>query len=669
MAGEDVRGDATGARGGFLSGVGRRWRWIVGGTLAALIGSAAFVLVVPPRYAAVATVLAGAAPRSVSGAASPNEVAVPAESLASADLARAAVDRLALAANSEFAGDAGSGRSPRDAFLSRLLVAPVPGSRAITITFASRDRKLAAQGANTVAELAVQSLNEARARSVRAAEIWLAGRIADGMAKVASAEAKVEAFRVGSGLLSGDDGQKAGADQASDLSAKLSAARAASTAAGGKASLLRDLEREGRLADASPAIADESFRRLIDQRVGLKAEIADASRTLLPLHPRMKDLAARLAALDGEIRNAAEQIARTSEAEARRAGEEADVLAAKLAEQSKAASSVSGAQASLHALEAEAQSARDALASYQEMAREAEARRAAEAGSAEARVLAWAEPPGAPVFPKVAPILAAGAAAGFALSCLAAAIAAIADARRRAGLPSPQIASARQAPPAAPPTAPEAAPPAHFEPVEPTPQTRAPGGALDSASGLVATLRRLKPEGRVVALVAGDRAGQALSLALETARRLAAGRAAVLVDLGETQDWLADILYRESADEPAIAGLSDLIAGRVGFGDLIRRDLSSQLDVVLPGRDRAGGKIDEALTAFGAAYGAVVLHASDWRSDWARAAAGFADAVIVVAPAARSGAALDEVRHALGDACPIVLAYPVRALQGMSQAA
>ena len=40
MAGEDMRGDATGLHRGFLSGVGRRWRWIVGGTLAGIIGSA-----------------------------------------------------------------------------------------------------------------------------------------------------------------------------------------------------------------------------------------------------------------------------------------------------------------------------------------------------------------------------------------------------------------------------------------------------------------------------------------------------------------------------------------------------------------------------------------------------------------------------------------------------
>jgi hypothetical protein len=150
---------------------------------------------------------------------------------------------------------------------------------------------------------------------------------------------------------------------------------------------------------------------------------------------------------------------------------------------------------------------------------------------------------------------------------------------------------------------------------------------------------------------------------------MAAERPAVFVDLGDTQDWLSDILCRETPDERVIPGLSDLIAGRVGFGEVIRRDLSSNLDVVLPGPDRAAGTIGETLIAFAAAYGAVVLHASDWRSDWARAAAGLADAVVVVAPTARAGAVGEKVRHALGDACATILAYRIGALQRMPEAA
>ena len=321
----------------------------------------------------------------------------------------------------------------------------------------------------------------------------------------------------------------------------------------------------------------------------------------------------------------------------------------------------SAAAGPLRALEAEAQTARDELQAYQQMAREEEALRASQSGDGDARVLVRAEPPRAPVFPVIWPTVFGATAAAFGLSALAAAAAALAARGRPSEPPAPLAGptTADEAPAALPTAEPELQ---ALADVAASPAA-APAGALDSAAGLVAALRRVRPNGGLVVLVAGDRSGQALAIALETARKLAADRAAVFVDLGWTQDWLADILYREDPDAPATPGLAELIAGRAGFADVIRRDLSVRLDVVLPGRGGEGANIDDALTAFTAAYAAVVLHASDWRGDWARSAAAFADAVAVVAPAARAGAALEAAEAALGDACPTVLVYAVRAVR------
>ncbi len=669
MAGEQERGGATGARRSFGAAFGRRWRWIAGATLAALIGSAVFVIAVPPRYAGLAKALLdepqaafAGFDRVTGGGPAPADLAAPAIdalSIATPDLARAALSRLGIAGG---AGAPDSGAV--EAFLSRLTIAPSPGSRAVAITFVARDPGLAARGANTVADLVVQSRNEARAKAARAVETWLAQKIAYWKGRVAGAEAKVEAIRAQSGPPGGAAAAPAG-DSLANLNAELSEARAAQAAATARAELLRRLEREAQVPDAGSAIADPALRRLSDQRAALKAEIADASRTLLPLHPRMKDLAAQLAGVDGEIRDAADKAARASEGEARRAGAEADALAAKLDDETKAVAAASAAASvaagPLRALEAEAQTARDELQAYQQMAREEEALRASQSGDGDARVLVRAEPPRAPVFPRIWPTVFGATAAAFGLSALAAAAAALAARGRPPEPPAPL---------AGPTTADEA--PAAFPAAEPELQAladvaaspaAAPAGALDRAAGLVAALRRVRPNGGLVVLVAGDRSGQALAIALETARKLAADRAAVFVDLGWTQDWLADILYREEPDAPATPGLAELIAGRAGFADVIRRDLSSRLDVVLPGAGGEGANIDDALTAFTAAYAAVVLHASDWRGDWARAAAAFADAVAVVAPAARAGAALEAAEAALGDACPTVLAYAVRAVR------
>ena len=87
-----------------------------------------------------------------------------------------------------------------------------------------------------------------------------------------------------------------------DLGAQLANARSAEAAATAKADLLRKLEQEGRLDKAPSSITDKSMRRFVEQRVALKDQIAEAGRTLLPLHPHMKEMSAQLAGVDAHIR-------------------------------------------------------------------------------------------------------------------------------------------------------------------------------------------------------------------------------------------------------------------------------------------------------------------------------------------------------------------------------
>ena len=96
----------------------------------------------------------------------------------SGDLARKAIDRLGLATNPEFDPDHDGKVDQRvvDKFLSRLTVFPVPRSRVLQIEFVSRDPELAARGANTVAEVYLQSLTEAKASAARTASTWLPAR-------------------------------------------------------------------------------------------------------------------------------------------------------------------------------------------------------------------------------------------------------------------------------------------------------------------------------------------------------------------------------------------------------------------------------------------------------------------------------------------------------------
>ncbi len=708
LAREGARGDDDQARGltRRVAGIQRRRRWVALTTLGAMLASSAFVLLAPPRFTGVAKVLLGnqesslAKPDTALGfdpAATIDDAAVQsqAEAVATADLARKALDKLGLAKNPEFGGNGKANQRAVDTFRSRLTVSAAPRSRVLRIEFVSRDPEFAARAADTVAEVYLQSQTEAKAEAARAAEARLAQKIEELRAKVADADARVAAFRTELGLLAGANGQTVSAEQLSDLDAQLAAARAAEAAATAKAELMRKLEREGRLEDAPASIADESMRRFVEQRVALKAEIAEASRTLLPLHPRMKELAAQLAGLDAQIRDAAAKKVRVFENDARLAVDQVASLGATLAQQSKSVAAGAADDVRRRVLDMEAKAARDELESTLQKYREAEARDA-DTAAADARVIAAAEPPRAPTFPKAWQTVLLATLAGFFVSTGVAAAAALAsgESQRDRARAAPAFVPARSAPRVeepAPPTALASAepnPPEREAPkgvegrpsldgpkgVEGRPSVSEPrgvegrpsvdglsaAGALESPEALAERLTRSKAKGDLVVLIAGRRSGRALEIALETARRLAAGGATLLVDLGATQDWFADILDREERDEVEVPGLADLIGGRADFGEVIRRDLSSSLDVISSGGALSGDALDDVFAALASTYARIVLHASDWRSAPGRAAADIADAVVVVAPAARLRRAVDEAQESLGDAGPEILGFGTR---------
>ena len=235
-------------------------------------------------------------------------------------------------------------------------------------------------------------------------------------AKVAEADAKVEAFRSASGLLAGANGLTAPSQQLAEITTQIASARAAQSAAAAKAQMLREMLRAGRLDAVPDFVKDESLRRYAETRVTLKSQIAEESRTLLPGHPRMKELSGQLAGLDEEIRAAAGKSVRGFEDEARLAGEQVSNLEGLIAKQSKTVAAGNADEVRLRALELDAKTAREQLESYIDKYREASARDADDATPANARVIATAQEPLSPSFPKKLPTILLATLAGFLLS-------------------------------------------------------------------------------------------------------------------------------------------------------------------------------------------------------------------------------------------------------------
>jgi polysaccharide biosynthesis transport protein len=666
----------------------RKW-WIIIPTCAAFLLALAVVIVLPPRYTGVAKVLLenqesyytrpDKAGVEQAPALDPEAVQSQAETILSPDLARKAIAKLDLVNRAEFnqaastnplmvvlsfLGLTGSTSAQTaearmvETFQSRLTAFPVLKTRVLQIEFVSQDPDLAARGANVVAQLFLQSQESAKKDETKSASAWLASKIDELRGKVAETDAKVETYRAESGLLAGNNNMTVPGQQLADLNTQLAAARSAQSAALAKAQLLRSMLRNGQLADVPDLAKDESLRRYAEQRVTLKAQIASESRTLLPGHPRMKELAAQLAGLDGEIRAAAEKAARGLENDAKLAAGQVETLNNAMAAQSKTVASGNADSVELRALELDARTAREQLESYVQKYREAIARDADNASPADARIISVAAPPRSPTFPKKMETLALGTLAGLLLSTGVvishALLAGSADAVKPAALPLVVRRRADEE------ELVEDSRPSAGESVDADEAiAEARDGHYRSIESLTEHLAAVAhPDAALRALVAAEGSGAALSIALTLGRALSRRGGTVLVDLGRTQDWFSDALFRDVEDDRSPLGMADLLSGAASFADVMHRDLSSDLDVIPVGLGAISTEgLDDALDALAASYQFVVVHASDWRSDAALEAMDFMHKVVIAAPAARLSGALSQARDALGGSPGDVLGF------------
>ena len=204
-----------------------------------------------------------------------------------------------------------------EAYYDRLSVYAVDKSRVIVIDFLSENPELAARVANAVADAYLERQQAAKQEQARSAGQWLSGEIESMRKKVAEAEAKVEAFRAKSNLLVGPNNTTLSAQQLGDLNAQLAAARAQKADAEARARLIRDMLQSGEPIESSDILNSELIRRLSEQRVTLRAQLAEQSSSLLDNHPRIKELKAQIADLDKQIRKEAEIMARSLENDAK----------------------------------------------------------------------------------------------------------------------------------------------------------------------------------------------------------------------------------------------------------------------------------------------------------------------------------------------------------------
>ena len=292
-----------------------------------------------------------------------------------------------------------------DAYYERLTAYAVDKSRVMVVEFQSRDPELAARVANSIADGYLVLQQNARQEQARSAGQWLSGEIENLRKKVAEAESRAEDFRSKSSLFIGTNNTSLSNQQMGELNTQLNNARALKSDAENKARLIREMLQSGKPIEASEVLNSELIRRLAEQRVTLRAQLAEQSSTLLDGHPRIKELKAQLGDLDRQLREEASKLSRSLDNDSRIAGGRVESLSASLDQLKRQASSNNGQDVQLRALEREAKAQRDLLESYLAKFREATTRENIDAAPADGRIISRAIVSNTPAYPKKLPIV------------------------------------------------------------------------------------------------------------------------------------------------------------------------------------------------------------------------------------------------------------------------
>ncbi|UQR59828.1 exopolysaccharide transport family protein [Bradyrhizobium sp. C-145] len=677
----------------------RKRGWIVVPTVLVLVASIAVVNLVTPRYKSEARILIDGRenvflrPNSdrteERQALDAEAVTSQVQLVLSRDLAREIIKKNKLAERPEFdpvlqgisplkslAALVGIGRDPfsmtpeervLDAYYERLQAYAVDKSRVIVVEFQSADPELAARVANSIADGYLVLQQGVRQEQAKNASQWLAGEIENLRKKVSDAEARVEDFRSKSSLFVGTNNTTLSNQQMGEINTQLNNARSIKADAESKARLIREMLQSGKPIEASEVVNSELMRRLSEQRVTLRAQLAEQSSTLLGNHPRIKELKAQLGDLDNQIRDEAGKISRSLENDARIASGRVDGLTTSLEQLKKQAASTNGQDVQLRALEREAKAQRDLLETYLAKYREANTRETIDTAPTDGRIISRAIVSNTPAYPKKLPIVLIATIATLLLSSGVVVTGELLrqTAPRAVGAILPSRVAVRHEPVVEPMVDPVVDEPG---PLQPAMTAEADITEFTEIEQLAERLRAAGAAAKKITVL-GTAAGASITLtALTLARHLARDARVVVVDLAACSPTIAAVAVDASAP-----GLAELMQGEASFAQIITRDKLSRLHLVMAGRpgfDRSllqSPRVTLAIDALLRAYDHVLLDAGSASDLPAELLTTHARAVVVpeASMAADARTLMCEQLRAVGFSDVTMLSKPVQPSDAM----
>lgn len=520
-------------------------------------------------------------------------------------------------------------------FYRKLQVYQVEKSRVIAIQFSSKDPRLAAQVPTEMAKVYLALQSGAKLDTTSDTARWLEPEIANLREKVRDAEAKVADYRTSSDLYRTGEQNTFAETQLNDISQELARVRGERANAEARAESVRAALKAGRSGDSiAEVVASPMIQRLKETQSGIEGQIADLSTSLLDGHPRLKGLRSQLSGINEQIRRETRKVLASLESEASVARDREKQLIGQL-ENLKADTAVSEErQVDLKALEREATAQRQLLETYLARYREAVSRQDVNATPADGRIISNATVPALPYFPKILPITAVAAFAGFLLSSVFIMLSELFSGRairytehdvddeddvvddRRAGKARPQAKSIADEGAAEYATVAER-PGGRTSLLSPDSGPEEPAAAMQAAAEdvfdeefSVAAVARHLVETDVNVAVAVSLSGDVGSTSTVSLARAVAelGRKAILIDM--TGSGLPTRLMAENVRQP---GITDLLCGDVSIADTIHGDRLSDAHLLPHGNAnakramRAADRLGMIVDSLAKAYDIVIV--------------------------------------------------------------
>ena len=297
----------------------------------------------------------------------------------------------------------------------QLVVFEEPLSNVINIKYSAADPKVAANVANTLAEMYVMATRENQSKPTERARQWLAQQIAELRTKLADSERAAEEFRSQAGLLQSAN-TTLNTQQISDLNSQITLAQTASAEAKARADSIRELLASKGSVDSSSEILNSAvIQRLKEQRTAAAQQFAQLNAVYLPSHPKLIAARRALTDIDAQMKAEALKIVAGIDEQARIAASREASLRASMEKLKSRESTGNLDDVKLKALERDAAANRSLLETMLARYAEASSRQDAASQPGMARIIQTAEVPPAPSFPRRGPMVLLASIAGLVL--------------------------------------------------------------------------------------------------------------------------------------------------------------------------------------------------------------------------------------------------------------